>query len=210
MKMHFAHLPQVQKTIRGAQREIFLTLPENCTWDEPEVDVIAAHDVTGKDLLVHIFIPPASAASRKESEAGLVQLAKSGVEIWRTLERVPRMALVDRRFFIIARNQTDYSDGALIGRDLPFTPMIAQSLARACHSDTDRTRPACDPGSLPPDPLSREVLRQLARGTKDEAAAREMGMALRTYRRVVARLMGQLDARSRFQAGYAAAQRRWL
>lgn len=55
--------------------------------------------------------------------------------------------------------------------------------------------------------LDREVLRQLALGTKDETAAREMGLALRTYRRMVARLMDSLDARSRFQAGYLAGQR---
>jgi len=37
-----------------------------------------------------------------------------------------------------------------------------------------------------------------------------MGLALRTYQRAVARVMGTLDARSRFQAGYLAAQRNLL
>ena len=61
-----------------------------------------------------------------------------------------------------------------------------------------------------PEPIAREVLRQLARGAKDESAARDMGMALRTYRRTVARLMDQLNARSRFQAGYRAAVNDWV
>lgn len=207
MKMHFANLPHVQRTIRSAQREIFLTLPENCSWEEPEVDIAAVQDVVDRDLLARVYIPSDAASARGISGVCLTQLAKSGVEIWRTTESVPRMAVIDRKIFIIARNQRDYAEGALIGLDLPFIPMIAQSLTRACHHPTE-AHP--EPEPFLPDPLSREVLRQLAQGAKDETAAREMGMALRTYRRVVARLMGQLDARSRFQAGYAAAQRKWL
>jgi DNA-binding NarL/FixJ family response regulator len=59
-------------------------------------------------------------------------------------------------------------------------------------------------------PLEREVLRRLTTGSTDEAAARELGIALRTYRRVVARMMVRLGARSRFQAGYLAASGHWI
>lgn len=207
MKMHFANPPQVRKAIRSARHEVFLAIPEDCTWSEPEVDISAAHDITGKDLLVRIFIPSTLTGSGRIPESDLTRLAKSGVEIRRIPENVPRMALIDRKTFIIARNHMDYAEGALIGLGLPFVPMIVRSLAGSRPPErAERDSPA----PLPLDPLGREVLRQLVRGTKDEAAAREMGMALRTYRRVVARLMGQLDARSRFQAGYAAARRHLL
>lgn len=55
-------------------------------------------------------------------------------------------------------------------------------------------------------PLVRDVVRCLASGAKDETAARELGLSLRTYQRLVSRIMDELDARSRFQAGYLLAQ----
>jgi len=60
------------------------------------------------------------------------------------------------------------------------------------------------------EPLEREVLRRLTSGSTDEAAARELGLAVRTYRRVVARVMVRLGARSRFQAGFLAASGGWI
>jgi DNA-binding NarL/FixJ family response regulator len=49
-----------------------------------------------------------------------------------------------------------------------------------------------------------QILRMLGAGLKDEAAARSLGLSLRTYRRRVAELMASLGAESRFQAGLRA------
>lgn len=46
-----------------------------------------------------------------------------------------------------------------------------------------------------------QLLDLLSSGRTDEAAARSMGVGLRTYRRRVAELMSALGATSRFQAG---------
>lgn len=54
--------------------------------------------------------------------------------------------------------------------------------------------------------LARAVLRAMSEGITDEAAARELGMSVRTYRRHVAEIMATLGARSRFQAGALAAE----
>jgi hypothetical protein len=64
------------------------------------------------------------------------------------------------------------------------------------------------PGTAAPhlDPGSRAVLRALAAGLTDAAAARRLGVSLRTYRRRVAELMTTLDADSRFQAGLRAGE----
>jgi len=53
-----------------------------------------------------------------------------------------------------------------------------------------------------------QVLRLLAAGAKDETIARQLGVSLRTVRRRVADLLGQLDATTRFQAGVEAARRK--
>ncbi|MEU1879121.1 DNA-binding response regulator [Streptosporangium sp. NPDC020072] len=60
--------------------------------------------------------------------------------------------------------------------------------------------------SAPPvlDQESLRVLSMLGSGRKDESAARELGLSLRTYRRRVAALMKALGADSRFEAGLRA------
>ncbi|WP_089156225.1 hypothetical protein [Micromonospora sp. NBS 11-29] len=54
--------------------------------------------------------------------------------------------------------------------------------------------------------LGRRVLRALGSGVTDEAAARTLGMSVRTYRRNVADIAHELGARSRFQIGLRAAE----
>lgn len=56
------------------------------------------------------------------------------------------------------------------------------------------------------DPVQSQVLRQLYRGAKDETAAREINVSVRTYRRHVASIMQRLDVKSRFEAGVKVAQ----
>ncbi|CAO5174708.1 HTH-type transcriptional regulator, sugar sensing transcriptional regulator [Frankia sp. AiPs1] len=61
-----------------------------------------------------------------------------------------------------------------------------------------------------PTDSERLLLRLLSLGVKDEAAARHLGVSVRTVRRMIADLMSRLDARSRFQAGTMATRRGWL
>jgi DNA-binding NarL/FixJ family response regulator len=50
------------------------------------------------------------------------------------------------------------------------------------------------------------ILEALGSGLTDEAAAKRIGVSLRTYRRRVAELMARLEADSRFQAGLRAGE----
>ncbi|MEV6525098.1 helix-turn-helix transcriptional regulator [Longispora sp. NPDC051575] len=59
-------------------------------------------------------------------------------------------------------------------------------------------------------PNERALLEIIAEGHTDEAAARRLGLSLRTIRRMMADLMERLDAASRFQAGVKATRRGWL
>ncbi|MFJ3881433.1 LuxR C-terminal-related transcriptional regulator [Streptomyces sp. NPDC090077] len=56
----------------------------------------------------------------------------------------------------------------------------------------------------------RELLKLLGSGLTDEAAGRQLGLSLRTVRRMMAELMKRLGAGSRFEAGLRAAQRGWI
>lgn len=54
------------------------------------------------------------------------------------------------------------------------------------------------------------MLDLLNRFGKDEAAARALGVSVRTFRARVAVLMARLGAASRFQAGTRARERGWV
>lgn len=60
---------------------------------------------------------------------------------------------------------------------------------------------------VPVPDLDNEVLAQLRDGWTDEVAARRIGISVRTYRRYVAKLMQDMGATSRFQAGVLASER---
>lgn len=65
-------------------------------------------------------------------------------------------------------------------------------------------------GAGAPSDQRRFLLQQLADGAQDEQIARRLGISLRTVRRRVAELMGELGAESRFQAGVEASRRAWI
>ncbi|MDG4861329.1 helix-turn-helix transcriptional regulator, partial [Streptomyces sp. T-3] len=66
------------------------------------------------------------------------------------------------------------------------------------------TRPAGPPVQL--DPAQLQVLRMLGSGMKDDAAARQMNVSVRTYRRHVATILKTLGVSTRFEAGLNAAE----
>ncbi|WP_377273302.1 winged helix-turn-helix transcriptional regulator [Peterkaempfera sp. SMS 1(5)a] len=72
------------------------------------------------------------------------------------------------------------------------------------------TGPTTDGASGAPDEETRTLLELLASGLTDAAITRALGWSERTTQRRIQRLMGRLDATTRFQAGLAAARRGWL
>ena len=71
---------------------------------------------------------------------------------------------------------------------------------------------ATEPRHKSPAPPAQDahLLALMAAGLKDEVVARQLGLSLRTVRRRIARLMDELGADTRFQAGIEAARRGWL
>ncbi|MFE0946282.1 helix-turn-helix transcriptional regulator [Streptomyces mutabilis] len=194
--------------VRGAQREVILTIPGESALTRNSPDVEAVHDMGDRGTRVHVFVPPGADGPGTAQGRELARLAARQVRISRTPQATTRMALIDRRSLVVAENERDYEDGGMVGRQLPFIGMIAGSLVSGVLPSGDPRETGGAPWHL--EPRTQEVLRQLAHGATDEAAARELGMALRTYRRVVCRIMTRLQARSRFQAGIMVARRDWV
>ncbi|MTE22403.1 helix-turn-helix transcriptional regulator [Streptomyces sp. TRM43335] len=136
-------------------------------------------------------------------------LARMGGEV-RTVPSLPlRMLIVDRRTAVVPIAPDNTHEGALL---LTSRGVLA-GLNALFEKVWEEAEPlgveqAPEPGE--PTAQERELLRLLAAGHTDEGVSRQLGTSVRTTRRIVARLMDALDARSRFEAGYKAARRQWI
>lgn len=143
-------------------------------------------------------LPGRMASIRDQIEAGLQ--ARAAVEV------PTKLVIVDRRIAVLPpSNVSDPTESALIVREAlllnALVPLFEATWARA-------TPIGASEETLDPD--DRLLLALLASGLKDEAVGRQLGVHVHTARRRISRMLGRLDAASRFQAGVHAVRRGWL
>ncbi|MFF9350146.1 response regulator transcription factor [Streptomyces sp. NPDC014734] len=143
--------------------------------------------------------------------AYLRELVALGGEVRSTGQAIRRMAIWDRGVAMVPVDPDDHDEATLIVRQ---PGVVANTVAWFEQVwDTGHDLPAEDgpPARQPKlSDLERRVLEVLTRTDKDEAAAREMGVSLRTFRRYIADIMLRLGAANRFQAGLLAKERGWI
>jgi DNA-binding CsgD family transcriptional regulator len=197
----------VAAAILAARHDLVLTLPHpGLLGDRSAVDVAAAARVASRGVPVRALVTRAGRGPGDGRSAAAPDLSRPGFAVRTTPDALPRMSFVDRGLILIATSDAGYDEGSLIGVDRPLACRLLGVLGMPGGAEPGTEAPP----AVDLQPLEREVLRRLATGSTDEVAARELGVALRTYRRVVARTMARLGARSRFQAGYLAASGRWI
>ena len=167
----------------------------------PEVAATAdrlAH-VAHRGVRVRVLCPDAVAA-QPEYVALLAGYAgvfdpRVSVHAW------PEHVIVDERTAVLRGR-------AAQARVVVRAQAVVSTLAAVFHAGWEAAwrLPAPVPGDsrLATEP-ARRILDLMAAGYRDAAAARELGLSIRTYRRHVAELMAELRAASRFQAGARAA-----
>ncbi len=153
---------------------------------------------------------PAVLAEARDRET-LREMAGHGMRIRITTTPLSRgTTFIDRRTMILtgpgtptpsARNTRTYT---VI--DAPALVDGAYALFEAAWENATDLITFLDTQRPRIDDETSTVLRALGSGVTDEAAARELGMSLRTYRRRVAELLVTLNAGSRFQAGVRAGE----
>ncbi|WP_340384055.1 DNA-binding response regulator [Streptomyces sp. SS7] len=152
---------------------------------------------------------PTALADERDRDV-LREMAAQGIQVRVTAAPVPRgTAFIDRRTMIL----TGPASGASGRRDRTYTLSTEPALVSGAYAlfeaawETATDLAAFLAADRPHiDARARSVLRTLSSGATDAAAARELGMSLRTYRRRVAELLAVLGAESRFQAGLRAAE----
>jgi len=135
--------------------------------------------------------------------------ASAGAQV-RVAGQVPeRMIIADRACAVVPLMSDFRGNGALVIRE----PPIVKNLIRLYWSQFRTALPVnqfaagapaqCEPGD-------RAVLLVLKSGVRDQAAAEQLGVSIRTFRRHVADLIDRLGATTRFQAAIHAAERGWI
>jgi sugar-specific transcriptional regulator TrmB/DNA-binding CsgD family transcriptional regulator len=138
-------------------------------------------------------------------------LAKAGGQVRLAPVLPARMLISDRRVALVPLDPDDLDQGAVC----IWEPGIISTLATMFDHVWSNARPLPSSSDGKDEgtglaPGEHALLRLLATGLTDGAAANRLGISPRTARRQVAALMSRLGASSRFQAGAQAASNGWL
>lgn len=190
------------------RREFLCAATDMNTWSRPRTrEAIASRMRLAGDRVAVRKLVTSAALGDEEQRRHLLAVAATGAQVRVSGAALPHETIiVDRRVMILA--------GAPAAGDREFTVTGSAALIDGVYALFDAAWQAAVELSaylhedLPSiDPPGRAVLRVLGDGLTDEAAARRLGMSLRTYRRRVAELLRLLDSSSRFQAGVRAGER---
>ncbi|MFG2567788.1 LuxR family transcriptional regulator [Streptomyces sp. NPDC048567] len=138
---------------------------------------------------------------------GLNVLAAEGVQIRLGMALPTKLITVDRRMTLLPpTDAADPTATALVVSDA----LLSNALVPLFEAVWERAVPigSVDNGQVTDE--DRELLTMLSSGLKDEAIARRLEVHVHTVRRRISRLMQELKAETRFQAGVQAASRGWL
>jgi hypothetical protein len=191
----------------GVRSEISCAAPDLDTWgvlhqvspQAPPVESWVPRVATGlrvrKLYAPAVLLDPAVAAHVHRMEA-------YGAVVRISAEPLRETILLDRRVVITAGDPDERPRRYRVVSAPEVVDSVAALFDAAWRAATDR--PVYERSLAGLRDLAPSLLDALASGAKDEAAARALGMSLRTYRRRVAELMAAVGATSRFQAGLRA------
>jgi DNA-binding NarL/FixJ family response regulator len=136
----------------------------------------------------------------------LRQAAATGAQVRISSSPLPHETIIlDRRVMILAGRQSPRGREYTVTTSPVLVGGVYALFTAAWEAATDLG--SYLRGDIPElAPEAQAILRALGTGLTDEAAARQLGTSLRTYRRRVAGLMAALEAGSRFQAGLRAGE----
>lgn len=170
--------------------------------------LISDRDIAGRGLDCRMIITPTSLGPAHWADY-LEQLQGLGHQL-RVHEAATQVCLVfDRDHAVIptsVEGVPPFGAYVLKGRALtaPVAELFEQHWATGAHY-----APADGARDVSTERIG-QVVALLARGIKDEAVARRLGVSTRTMRRLVAATMEELGAQSRFQAGIEAVRRGYV
>ncbi|WP_461169658.1 helix-turn-helix transcriptional regulator [Arthrobacter sp. Z1-15] len=128
---------------------------------------------------------------------------------FRTLPHMPLRAVIfDSKVAVIPRGRCPDDRAGLVIRDPDMIHVFVRMFDFAWELGEPFLTEEPQPGQL--NSIQRSILRALAAGQSDEVVARRLGISVRTCRRHIAKMLEDLGAESRFQAGVKAHRAGWI
>lgn len=128
---------------------------------------------------------------------------------FRTLPHMPlRIMIFDGKVAVVPRGRCADDRAGLVIRDPHLIHVFVRMFDFAWELGEPFLAAVPQAGQL--SSLQRSILRALASGQSDEVIARRLGISVRTCRRHIAKMLEDLGAESRFQAGVKAHRARWI
>ncbi|MFH7597096.1 helix-turn-helix transcriptional regulator [Streptomyces racemochromogenes] len=174
--------------------------PDNRNASRPLVEAALERGVSVRTVYLD------SVCNDVESRAHAERLVALGGQV-RTVPALPmRMQILDRRFALVPIDPEDSPKGAVLLKEPGAVTGLLELFERIWEQAVPLGDTPAAPAPLDATPQERALLGLLSDGLTDEAAARKLGVSLRTERRMITDLMKRLDATSRFQLGQQAAK----
>lgn len=157
-----------------------------------------------------------TARSDLATRAYVRDVTAAGAEFRTADQLIDRILIYDRETVLLPKRETSGSaeeDRSIIGAIVVREPTLVAFVCSVFEHLWDGATPFVPDTTRAPsvaDDLKQSILRLMAKGYKDEMVARRLGMSVRTCRRHISEITEELEATSRFQAGYNAAQSRML
>lgn len=186
----------------ASAQEIFCAANDLHTWAAAhQVPHSRQQDMTGRT--VRKLYRPASLL-QPGGVAHLRERERLGAKIRITLDEINETIVLDRKVAILAGDAASGERGYTVVTSPEVIGSVTSLFNAAWRAGTELA--IYETEFAEARALAPRILDELAAGSKDETAARALGLSVRTYRRRVAELMDALGATSRFQAGVRARQ----
>lgn len=199
----------IEALLRSAAGEVLVSSPATTAVPDP----IAGLRELGTGQLVapvryRILVPDAARTDPALSRR-LLQLTRNGAFV-RTASSVPLCALVVDASTVALPADRSGRGAVSTLRVAAAVSAVSELFERIWHTATPLRQPTGLSETSGLTVREREVLSLLSDGGTDASAAAQLGVSVRTVRRMVSEMMARMGARSRFQAGAKAAERGWV
>ncbi|MEV6521549.1 hypothetical protein AB0M43_06415 [Longispora sp. NPDC051575] len=192
--------------LRGVHREYVLASSgaSVCSMEQLDLQSRLVGEMVARDIGVrHLFNPGALARPSVQKYAESV--ARRGAKVRVSASKFQDTIIVDGRSAVVWGRNGIYDEQCLVIRGTVVLDGLHRLLNVVWDSASDLETYQRWHGDESAE-LTVAIVGMLNAGYKDDAAARQLGMSVRTYRRHVAEILRRLGAGSRFQAGARAVQ----
>ncbi|MFC5952951.1 LuxR C-terminal-related transcriptional regulator [Streptomyces pratens] len=152
------------------------------------------------------MIMGAAALEHETTLSYMRKLASHGAEVRISHLPIERVIIIDRTAALTPIDPARTSRGALLVREPGLVATLVTLYERMWEAAEELPGEDTD---MPSD-TERKILAVLRKADKDESAARQLGMSVRTYRKHLAIIMRRLDAANRVEAALIAHEKSWL